>query len=316
MKSGKNTGIRMDIYNWMNRSLPDLVEKLEKNITEGYHVETEDSLGISGRLEIYEILDGLLAVLFPGSYCREKIELQDVNFFINDTLRNVSFKFIKHLKSAFKFRCKEKDCGFEDCDKRAEEALIHLLESLDDIRSTLLKDVETAYKGDPAASSFDEIILSYPYVDAISTYRIAHTLYCLSVPIIPRIMSERAHSRTGIDIHPGAEIQPGFFIDHGTGVVIGETCRIGRNVKIYQGVTLGALSPFDKKGVPIRDVKRHPDIEDDVIIYSNATILGGNTTIGKGSIIGGNTWTVKSVPAGSIVYRETRLSSPEAPEGE
>ena len=296
----------MEINKWMNRSLPDLVEKLEKNITEGYHVETKDGLGFSGRLDVYEILDGLLAALFPGSYCRETIELSDINFFLNDILRNVSFKFIKHLKSAFKFRCNEGECGFIDCEKRSEEVLISLLESLPDIRNNLLEDIDTALKGDPAATSFDEIIMSYPFIDAISTHRIAHKLYELKVPIIPRIMAERAHSQTGIDIHPGAEIKPGFFIDHGTGVVIGETCRIGKNVKIYQGVTLGAVSPFDKEGAPKKKVKRHPDIEDNVIIYANATILGGKTVIREGSIIGGNTWIVKSVPPGSIIYRQTQ----------
>jgi serine O-acetyltransferase len=180
---------------------------------------------------------------------------------------------------------------------------MHLMESLPEIRELLLEDVQAAFDGDPAAQYVDEIVLSYPCIEAIATYRLAHMLYEINVPIIPRIMAERAHSRTGIDIHPGAKIGARFFIDHGTGVVIGETTVIGKNVKIYQGVTLGALSPFDKDGKPLKGEKRHPDIEDDVIIYANATILGGKTKIGKGAIIGGNTWITKSVPAGAFIYR-------------
>ena len=214
----------------------------------------------------------------------------------------MSRQLLKYLKNVFEHFCEDhrEHC---DCASRAREVLVQFVETIPEIRNTLLMDVEVAFQGDPAAYSRDEIILSYPFVDAVATYRIAHRLYELGVPIIPRIMSERAHSRTGIDIHPGAQIQPGFFIDHGTGVVIGETCRIGRNVKIYQGVTLGAKSPFDKDGRPRKGEKRHPDIEDDVIIYANATILGGRTVIGKGAVIGGNTWITNSVPPGSIVVR-------------
>ena len=171
----------------------------------------------------------------------------------------------------------------------------------------LLEDISTALAGDPAAYSIDEIVLSYPFIDAVATYRMAHNLYTQGVPIIPRIMSERSHSTTGIDIHPGAMIDPGFFIDHGTGVVIGETCTIGTNVKLYQGVTLGALSPFDRDGIPKKGQKRHPDIEDDVIIYANATILGGETVIGRGAVIGGNTWITRSVPPGATVKRDQVL---------
>ena len=205
-----------------------------------------------------------------------------MNFFLTDTLRHVSLKIGRHIEEVFRYRCKKEKCDNCACETRAEDALKHLIESLPAIRSLLMEDIQAAFEGDPAAKYLDEIVLSYPCIEAISTYRVAHLLYELDVPIIPRIMSERAHSRTGIDIHPGAAIGPRFFIDHGTGVVIGETSRIGRNVKIYQGVTLGALSPFDKDGKPRKGEKRHPDIEDDVIIYANATILGGRTVIGKG----------------------------------
>ncbi|MBD3393689.1 MAG: serine acetyltransferase [Chitinivibrionales bacterium] len=264
----------------------------------------DDGLDLAGRNDINEVLDDMLAVLFPGCYSREKINGAEINFYLGDLLRHISFRLSKHIRDVFKYRCTKEKCDNCDCEMRAEDALMTLVESLPKIRSVLLEDIQAAYEGDPAAKSLDEIVLSYPCIEAIATHRIAHTLYSLDVPIIPRIMSERAHSRTGIDIHPGAKIGPHFFIDHGTGVVIGETTTIGRNVKLYQGVTLGALSPFDREGKPAKDEKRHPDIEDDVIIYANATILGGKTVIGKGAIVGANTWVSSSVPPGAVVGRQ------------
>jgi len=293
----------MDIKAWMNASLPGIVGKLEESILTGFDAQSQVGLDLAGRQDIYAVLDDLLAVLFPGSYGKEKITRQEVNFFLSDLLRHVSLKLGRHIKEVFVYRCKKDQCTDCSCESRAEDALMHLIESMPQIRELLLEDVQAAFEGDPAARYVDEIVLSYPCIEAIATYRIAHLLYEISVPIIPRIMAERAHSRTGIDIHPGAKIGPRFFIDHGTGVVIGETTVIGTNVKIYQGVTLGALSPFDKDGKPLTGEKRHPDIEDDVIIYANATILGGKTRIGKGAIIGGNTWITKSVPAGAFIYR-------------
>jgi serine O-acetyltransferase len=294
----------MDMERWMNTALPFVVNRLTESITRSYHVETSDHLGSAGRRSIYEMHDSLLSILFPGRYSSEEVSNEDVNFFLNDILRHVAFKFQKQLYDAFHIRCRARaqDCEDCDCREQSELALVHLINRLPKIREVLLEDIRAAYEGDPAASSLDEIVLSYPCLDAIATYRLAHTLYERKVPIIPRIISERAHADTGIDIHPGAEIGPGFFIDHGTGVVIGETCKIGSNVKIYQGVTLGALSPFDREGRPRKGQKRHPNIEDDVIIYANATILGGETVIGKGSIIGGNTWIVSSVPPGTVIY--------------
>lgn len=193
--------------------------------------------------------------------------------------------------------------GCHKCIDKANEAVMKLVNALPDIRETLHSDIEAAYNGDPAAISKEEILLSYPSVEAISIHRIAHLLYELEIPLIPRIMSEIAHQKTGIDIHPGAKLGESFFIDHGTGVVIGETCTIGKNVKIYQGVTLGAKSfPLDENGNPIKGVKRHPDIGDNVVIYAGATILGGDTVIGHDSVIGGNVWLTHSVPPNSNVY--------------
>ncbi|MBD3176463.1 MAG: serine acetyltransferase [Armatimonadia bacterium] len=192
-----------------------------------------------------------------------------------------------------------------DAQEEAEDILVGLFQSLPRIRALLVKDVEAAYLGDPAATNFAEVVLAYPGVRAVTTHRIAHELYKLDAPIIPRMMGEHAHMHTGIDIHPGARIGESFFIDHGTGVVIGETCEIGNRVKLYQGVTLGAKSfPVDENGVPIKGIKRHPTIEDDVVIYAGATILGGKTVIGKGSVVGGNVWLAKSVEPGSTVLQK------------
>jgi serine O-acetyltransferase len=298
----------MKIKQWMNSSLPGIVSKLENSVMNDFSSMAEDGLDLAGRSEIYEVLDAILAAMFPGYYGREKVSTGEMNFYIGNLLRQVSFKMYMHIRDSFKYRCLKDNCAHCDCEMRAGNVLIHLMESLPEIRAVLLEDIRAAFEGDPAAKSLDEIVLSYPYVEAVATYRIAHMLYKLDVPLIPRIMSERAHSRTGIDIHPGAEIGPHFFIDHGTGVVIGETTTIGRNVKLYQGVTLGAISPFDKNGKPAKGKKRHPDIMDDVIIYANATILGGKTVIGKGAIIGANTWVTSSVPTGAIIGRDSEGS--------
>jgi serine O-acetyltransferase len=205
----------------------------------------------------------------------------------------------------------EKDVAMLMPQADAQEVVRKFVERLDFVRRTVDTDVQAAYEGDPAAMSPMEVVMAYPGVYAVTVHRLAHELYRLGVPVIPRIMSEIAHSKTGIDIHPGATIGERFFIDHGTGVVIGETTVIGRNVKIYQGVTLGALS-FDKDpvtGALVKGIKRHPNVEDDVVIYAGATILGGKTVIGRGSEIGGNVWLKDSVPPNSRVYNK-----PPAPE--
>jgi len=194
-------------------------------------------------------------------------------------------------------------------DRDAKEIVAAFTARLPEVRRLVETDVTAAYEGDPAATSRMEVVMSYPGLYAVTVHRLAHELYRLKVPIIPRVMSELAHSKTGIDIHPGATIGERFFIDHGTGVVIGETCVIGRNVRLYQGVTLGGLSfAKDASGALVKGLKRHPNIEDDVVIYANATILGGETTIGAGSEIGGNVWLHASVPPNSRVY-----NNPPAP---
>ncbi|KUK79823.1 serine acetyltransferase [Mesotoga sp. Brook.08.YT.4.2.5.1] len=188
-------------------------------------------------------------------------------------------------------------------EKGAERVVKEFLAELPSIAVALVKDVRAAFEGDPAAQSIEEIMIAYPAYEAISTYRLAHILYKLEVPLIPRIMTEYAHQKTGIDIHPGATIGTHFFIDHGTGVVIGETCTIGHHVKIYQGVTLGAKSfELDENGNPIKGIKRHPDIGNHVVIYAGATVLGGNTVVGDNCVIGGNVWLVHSLKPGEKIY--------------
>lgn len=293
-----------DLNEWLNESLPSTVKKLEESISTKYHAEERGYFGLTVCTEVIEVLDDLLAVMFPGCYGQERIAVTEITFYLHDLLRHISRRLLRHLHLVLEYKSLHEHQEKCDCRDLARQKLISFIETLPEIRAMLVEDIKSALAGDPAAYSLDEIVMSYPFVDAIATHRLAHNLYIQGIPIIPRIMSERAHSRTGIDINPGAHIQPGFFIDHGTGVVIGETCTIGKNVKIYQGVTLGARSPFDTDGAPQRRKKRHPDIEDDVIIYANATILGGKTVIGKGSIIGGNTFITESIPPGSIVTRE------------
>ncbi len=266
------------------------------NTVKGFH--------LAGRKAIYQVLDDLIAILFPGCHGHDPVPPDYVKSFIAERLQTIADVLTEQSERAFKYQClfdKCIDCG--ECQKNAREAVRHLIASLPKTKQTLQQDIIAAYEGDPAARSIMEVVMSYPGLQAIMVHRIAHELYVKNVPLIPRIMTEHAHAQTGIDIHPGATIGPGFFIDHGTGVVIGETAHIGKRVKLYQGVTLGAVSfPKDKDGNPIKGVKRHPNVEDDVTIYAGATILGGDTVIGTGSEIGGNVWLTHSVPPHSKVY--------------
>ncbi len=246
-------------------------------------------------------------VLFPGKHNPEPDGFK--SFFIQQ-LENAATILIQETQKALPFRWKgaadlhEKRTPITDLGQAAEKIVNQFIATMPSIRALLVEDVKAAYNGDPAALSYAEVKLAYPGLTAITSHRIAHELYKLDVPLIPRMMSESTHSLTGIDIHPGATIGTGFFIDHGTGVVIGETSHIGNHVKLYQGVTLGAKSfPLDEHGRPIKHIQRHPTVEDDVIIYSNSTILGGNTIIGKGTVVAGNVFVLKSTPPGSLVTR-------------
>ena len=281
-------------------------KKIEKLIDQIAHTYKGDSgtnfIDVSNlpvRGEIVQILDLLFEVLFPGHTGKRSVTKSNIRFVIGDLLCQVHAELSEQIERAYRYQCRIKKCGDCDCQTMADNASQHLLTQLPKIRELLKGDVGAALGGDPAAQSHEEIVISYPCINAIATYRIAHELYLKQVPLIPRIMSECAHSKTGIDIHPGAKIGRNFFIDHGTGVVVGETSVIGDNVRFYQGVSLIAIS-IPKKARSIRGAKRHPTIEDNVTIYAEATLLG-NITIGKGSIVGGNVWIGKSVPPGTTV---------------
>ena len=243
------------------------------------------------RRQVIRIIKGLQALMFPICFRRDDPEMTD------EQLKDETVLLLeRELCAAMRFR------GEAEPKEKARKIRVAFMEQLPRIRELLMKDVEALYEGDPAAESREEVMICYPGFYAISIYRLAHELQKLQTPLIPRIMTEFAHEKTGIDIHPGATIGEYFFIDHGTGIVIGETTTIGDHVKLYQGVTLGARSfELDENGNPVKKIKRHPDIGNHVVIYANATILGGDTVIGDRCVIGGNTWLTHSVPAGSTV---------------
>ena len=289
-----------DERKWISKWTPERA----RGITDGLCRTYQDEEGISHidganmpeRVQILAALEDLLELCFPGYTGRRPVTRASLEFVVGDLVSKVFETLCPQVRRALAYRCKVECCHGCNCARQAEEAVLALLDGLPQLRETLKDDVGAALDGDPAARSADEVILSYPGLKAVAVQRIAHSLYTAGIPLIPRVMGEYAHTETGIDIHPGATIGRGIFIDHGTGVVIGETAVLGDNVKIYQGVTLGALSfPKDACGKLIKGAKRHPNIEDDVTIYAGATILG-DITIGRASVIGGNVWLTESVP--------------------
>ncbi|MBE0558136.1 MAG: serine acetyltransferase, partial [Proteobacteria bacterium] len=256
---------------------------------------------LPSRQVIGEIIESLRSVLFPGYFGFSELKAESLRFHVGSTLDHIRRDLQEQIKRGLCFSCEEGPGCLPVCDGKARELTGEFLRLLPKVQRLLARDVRAAYDGDPAAANQDEVIFCYPGLVAITNYRLAHELHLLGVPIIPRMITELAHSATGIDIHPGARIGEHFFIDHGTGVVIGETCIIESRVRLYQGVTLGAKSfQLDSHGNPVRGIDRHPVVEDDVTIYSGATILG-RVTIGSGSVIGGNVWLVHSVPPGSRI---------------
>lgn len=250
------------------------------------------------RNTIIGILKDIRTIMFPRYFEDEKPSHSNLEYFVGTTLDAVGDALFRQVREALLFR-DAPQISLEEAEQRSRAITKQFLNKIPSLLELLIKDVDAAFEGDPAAQSREEIIFSYPGFFAISVYRIAHELYVLDVPLIPRIMTEYAHQKTGVDLNAGAQVGEYFFIDHATGVVIGETTIIGNHVKIYQGVTLGALST--RGGQKLAGVKRHPTIEDDVTIYSNASILGGETVIGKGSVIAGSAFVTESVPAGSRV---------------
>jgi serine O-acetyltransferase len=271
-----------------------------------------------------DLIDNLREVLFPGYFSREKIDPINLKYAMGRTVAVIFDLLSDQISHCIRHDCFRYDHVCTHCEEQGHAIALKVLEAIPSIRRILATDVQAAFDGDPAAKSHDEIIFSYPGIYAITIYRIAHLLYEHNVPLLPRIMTEHAHSKTGIDIHPGAEIGQRFVIDHGTGVVIGESTQIGKNVRIYQGVTLGALSLSETAVKRLRGQKRHPTIEDDVIIYSGATILGGDTVIGARAVVGGNVWLTESVPPDTqvllvkpkLIYKKPRTQLDPQPQAQ
>jgi len=284
-----------------------------ERLTKLYNMKSEDTPDslLSGYPNSVHVIEGLTILvdsMIPGRMSHSDVEPREFGLFLVRRLSHAWRLLRPEIEKAIPFRWKGRAALMEGppsvCDSREESYRIirQFYDTLPHVRTLVIEDIRAAYDGDPAALTYAEVQLAYPGLLAVVAHRLAHELHSLDVPVVPRIMSEWIHSKTGVDINPGAQIGHGLFIDHATGVVIGETSKIGNRVKLYQGVTLGARSfPLDENGMPIKHIQRHPTVEDDVVIYSNATILGGDTVIGKGSTIGGNVFLMDSVPPNSFV---------------
>lgn len=299
----------------LKEGLSEITDNIVATYTECRHINHLGHKPLPSREAVVEILADLLEIIYPGYGRRQNLHMGNVEYHVGDLIDGLHDKLTQQIARALRHEYAQEKAEV-DFEKIAQEKAVELLKGLPEMRYTLEEDALAAFAGDPAAKSYHEIIFCYPGLEAISIYRLAHELLLLGVPLIPRMMTEHAHSKTGIDIHPGARIGPAFFIDHGTGVVIGETCDIGRNVKLYQGVTLGALSfPRDPNGNIIRGMKRHHTLEDEVVVYANATILGGDTVIGHHAVIGSNVWLTHGVDPYTAVLLEKpqlRIKSPDS----
>lgn len=295
----------MSLLNFTHLLAQTVTELSEDSSLKGLFHEHQDGDPLPSGKVLHEIIELCRAILFPGFYGKSTVNHHTITYHIGVNIERLYNLLTEQIHAGLCFDAKETgDCA---CDTKREKAIDlagQFISRLPALREVLATDVEAAYNGDPAAESYGEIISCYPIIKALSNYRIAHELLLLGVPLIPRIITEMAHSETGIDIHPAARIGHHFTIDHGTGVVIGATCIIGNHVKLYQGVTLGAKSfPLDDDGYPIKGIPRHPILEDDVIVYSNATILG-RITVGRGATVGGNIWVTEDVPAGARLVQK------------
>lgn len=282
-----------------NKEVSNIVDLILKDYENDRKIDHINVFDKPGRQEVIQICDKLLRVVFPGYYWDKFYKIYNARNSLSVLVEDIIYHLNKQVRLALPYDDAYADASDSELDKKAEAIVTEFFDSLPRVREYVETDLQAAYEGDPAAGSLEEIILSYPGIKASTINRLAHEMYLLKVPLIPRLMTEYAHASTGIDIHPGARIGKYFFIDHGTGIVIGESTVIGDHVKIYQGVTLGALST--KGGQILKNLKRHPTIEDNVTIYSGASILGGETVIGEGSVIGGNVFITKSVPAHTTV---------------
>lgn len=292
------------IQEWLSGSAGKVADSLIALNSQNEADATVGGFGVKTRVQ--QATELLRVAMFPNIFSAQEVPAAFLSTFVTDSLQKAAMLLHGVISEVFCYTCGGDSptgtvCG--ECEDKADAAVCAFMDTIPEVMRLLNTDIEAAYLGDPAARGKTEIMLAYPSFEAVSIFRLAHSLHVLGVPLIPRMMTEYAHQKTGIDIHPGASIGESFFIDHGTGVVIGETCTIGHHVKVYQGVTLGAKSfETDENGNPVKGIKRHPDIGDRVVIYAGATILGGNTHIGDDSVIGGNVWLTHSVPAGSKVY--------------
>lgn len=290
----------------IRREIPQVVDEIIKSYKKERQLAYSSQYPVPSLDSVIKVLHDLNEILYPGYFGHQGVDESNIHFYIGECTHRVFEELSVQIAKSFRHECKGYHRLCDVCTSLGQQEALTFLKKIPYLREMLAEDVQAIYDGDPAAKSLEEIIFSYPGLKAITVYRIAHELHIQGVPLLPRMMTEYAHAVTGIDIHPGAKIGRRFCIDHGTGIVIGETTEIGNNVKIYQGVTLGALSfPRDEKGNLVRGKKRHPTIEDDVTIYAGATILGGQTRIGKGSVIGGNVWLTTSVAPGTKVIMET-----------
>jgi len=282
--------------------VPNVVDELVSSCNSGGCFDHVSAEPIPHREAIIDILHRLALILYPGYFIRTRLDSVNLEYYLGQQVTALYEIISEQFILSIRHDCIRHNQTCIHCEPLGHQLTLDFLSKLPQLRTMLARDIRAALEGDPAAKGYDEIIFSYPGIRAITIYRIAHELYRLNIPLIPRIMTEYAHSHTGIDIHPGAHIGESFFIDHGTGVVIGETCVIGNRVRIYQGVTLGAISLSKAEVRKLRSKKRHPSIDDDVIIYANATILGGETVVGARSVIGGNVWLTHSVPPDTEVF--------------
>jgi len=293
--------------------LERIIDRVAESYSADRSIDNLESAALPNQRTVEDALLHLQHVIFMGFYSTRLLNAVNLRQSIGEHMYDAFEMLVEQIARAAGYERRGGGAPPSDDRRWSEKVVLEVFEQLPEIREMLALDVEAAYKGDPAAGGVEEIIFSYPAIDAITLYRIAHMFAIREVPLIPRIMSEYAHGRTGIDIHPGARIGRSFFIDHGTGVVIGATSIIGDNVKIYQGVTLGAESfPYDEHGELVRTTKRHPTIEDNVTIYAGATILGGDTVIGAGSLIGSNVWLTESIPPNTRVVYTTPVNGQQA----
>lgn len=282
--------------------IPEIIENLAATCNNDIYFDHVGPEPIPSRDAIIGIVDQLQRIIFPGYFIATKLDHVNLRYYLGQETISLFDDLSHQVELCIRHDCIRYNLPCTYCEERGRQEALKFIRELPNLRMLLAKDVRAAFEGDPAAVSYDEIVFCYPGLVAVTVYRISHQLHDQKVPLMPRIMSEYAHGLTGIDIHPSAHIGESFFIDHGAGVVIGATTNIGNRVRIYQGVTLGALSLPKEDVAKLRDKKRHPTIEDDVVIYAGATILGGDTVIGARSIIGGNVWLTESVPPETKVF--------------